>query len=110
MLIFYTDAHIYYLRRIMHNWQDAECQKILQNIADAMAPDSRLLIAEMVVPKQPEGIDKTVYWMDLCMLIIGGKERSEKEFSALLSSAGLKLVKIWRSKAGSQTVIECRLK
>jgi hypothetical protein len=94
----------------MHNWQDAECRKILQNIAAAMAPDSRLLIAEMVVPEKPEGVDKTVYWMDLCMLIIGGKERSENEFSALLDSAGLKLVKIWRGKVGSQTVIECRLK
>lgn len=94
----------------MHNWQDAECIKILRNIADAMAPDSRLLIGEMVVPVQPEGIDRTVYWMDMCMLIIGGKERSEREFSALLNSAGLKLVKIWRSKAGSQTVVECALK
>jgi hypothetical protein len=75
-----------------------------------MAPDSRLLIAEMVVPPTPEGIDKTAYWMDLCMLIIGGKERSEKEFSNLLDSASLKLVKIWRSEVGSQTVIECRLK
>jgi hypothetical protein len=75
-----------------------------------MAPDSRLLIAEMVVPPMPEGIDKTAYWMDFCMLIIGGKERSEKEFSNLLDSAGLKLVKIWRSEVGNQTVIECRLK
>ncbi|KAE9378967.1 o-methyltransferas-like protein [Stipitochalara longipes BDJ] len=104
------NAQIYYLRRIMHNWQDNEARKILKNIADAMAPDSRLLIGEMVVPDVPEGVDKTVYWMDLCMLIIGGKERSEREFSDLLDSAGLKLIKIWRSKAGSQTVIECRLK
>ncbi|PMD66568.1 o-methyltransferas-like protein [Hyaloscypha bicolor E] len=104
------NAQIYYLRRIMHNWQDNEARKILKNIADAMAPDSRLLIGEMVVPDKPEGVDKTVYWMDLCMLIIGGKERSEKEFWELLDSAGLNLVKIWRGKLGSQTVIECRLK
>jgi len=94
----------------MHNWRDFECQKILQHIADAMAPDSRLLIAEMVVPPLPEGVDKTVYWMDLCMLIIGGKERSEKDFTALLDSAGLRLVKIWSSNTGSQSVIECQLK
>ncbi|PSS22714.1 hypothetical protein M430DRAFT_97724 [Amorphotheca resinae ATCC 22711] len=104
------NAHVYYLRRILHNWQDKECQVILKNIADAMAPDSRLLIGEMVVPEKPEGVDKTVYWMDLCMLIIGGKERSKKEFSDLLASAGLELVKIWTSKSGSQTVIETRLK
>ena len=110
MLILSLDAQIYYLRRIMHNWQDKEARTILSNIAAAMAPDSRLLIGEMVVPETNAGVDKTVYWMDLCMLIIGGKERSEKEFSTLLDSAGLKLVKIWRSKVGSQTVIECRLK
>ncbi|KAF8862979.1 S-adenosyl-L-methionine-dependent methyltransferase [Acephala macrosclerotiorum] len=103
------NAQIYYLRRIMHNWQDAECRKILHNIARAMASESRLLIGEMVAPEKPEGVDKTVYWMDLCMLIIGGKERSEKEFSELLDSASLKLVKIWRQKVGSQTVIECQL-
>jgi hypothetical protein len=94
----------------MHNWQDNEARIILQNIADAMAPDSRLLIGEMVVPKQPAGLDMTVYWMDLCMLVIGGKERSEKEFSTLLDSAGLKLIKIWRSKLGPQTVLETMLK
>jgi hypothetical protein len=100
----------------MHNWQDAECIKILSNIASAMAPDSRLLIGEMVVPERTSGpaegifVDKTAFWMDMCMLIIGGKERSQKEFSAMLDKAGLKLVKIWRGKAGSQTVIECLLK
>lgn len=94
----------------MHNWQDNEARKILRTIANAMAPNSRLLIGAMVVPDKPEGVDKTVYWMDLCMLIVAGKERSEKGFSDLLDSTGLKLVKVWRSKVGSQTAIECRLK
>jgi hypothetical protein len=72
---------IYYLRRIMHIWQDDEARKFLRNIVYAMAPDSRLLIGEIVVPDKAEGVDKTVYWIGLCMLIIGGKERSVKEFS-----------------------------
>lgn len=79
-----------------------------------MAPDSRLLIGEMVVPEVPktgcEGLDMTVYWMDMCMLVIGGKERSEKEFKAILDAAGLRLLKIWWSQLGCQTVLECRLK
>lgn len=103
-----ADAHIYYLRRIMHNWQDAECHTILSHISAAMAPTSRLLIGEMVVPESPENQpDKTVYWMDLCMLVIGGKERSKREFESVLAGVGLKLVKIWRSNAGVQCVIEC---
>jgi len=75
-----------------------------------MAPDSRLLIGEMVIPETPQGTNKHVYMMDICMLIIGGKERSKREFSNLLDSAGLKLHKVWTSKAGDQTIIESRLK
>jgi len=59
-----------------------------------MAPDLTLLIGDKVVPDKPEGVDKTVYWMDLCMLIIDRKERSEKEFCDLSDSAGLKLIKV----------------
>ncbi|TAQ87312.1 hypothetical protein B7494_g4366 [Chlorociboria aeruginascens] len=106
------DAHIYYLRRIMHNWQDREAKLILSNISSSMSPRSRLLIGEMVVPEVPEGftpgsIDKAPYWMDLCMLIIGGKERSEKEFRTLLKSAGLRLVNIWKREMSVQCVVEC---
>jgi hypothetical protein len=81
----------------------------LKNIADAMLPDSTLLIGEMVIPEHA-GINKYVYMMDMCMLVIGGLERTESEFSSLLEAAGLKLVKVWESKTGDQTVIECRLK
>jgi hypothetical protein len=85
----------------MHNWQDNEARKILKHIADAMASDSRLLIGEMVVLDKPEGVDKTVYWVDLCMLVIGRKEHSGREFWQMLDPVGLKLVKIWTSKVES---------
>jgi hypothetical protein len=75
-----------------------------------MAHDSRLLIGEMVVPEKPGGINKYVYMMDICMLVIGGKERSGREFTNLLDSVGLTLVKIWTSEAGDQAIIEARLK
>jgi pyocin large subunit-like protein len=94
----------------MHNWPDTECAKILSNTASAMAPDSRLLIAEMVVPELTNTGDNTVYWMDLAMLVIGGRERSEKDFRALLDSAGLELINIWRSPDGPQCVLETKLK
>lgn len=54
------------------------------------------------------GVNKYVYMMDLRMLVIGGKERSEVDFSNLVKSADLKLV--WASRAGNQCSIECCLK
>ncbi|TVY83975.1 O-methyltransferase hmp5 [Lachnellula suecica] len=102
-------AHIYYLRRILHNWHDEPAKLILKNIADAMLPDSILLIGEMVFPEQA-GVNKYIYMMDICMLIIGGKERTGNDFSRLLDAVGLRLVKVSVSDAGDQAVIECRLK
>ncbi|TVY82517.1 O-methyltransferase hmp5 [Lachnellula suecica] len=113
---FYTEqpvknAHIYFLRRITHNYQDNICQTIFGNIAAAMGPTSRLLIAEIVVPAQTTlGEDTSTYWMDVVMLAIGGKERRAKEFEELLQSVGLELVKIWPYHTGSQAVVEARLK
>jgi hypothetical protein len=104
-----TDAHIYFLRRIMHNYQDGVCISILKNIASAMSSKSRLLIAEIVVPARTDvGEDMVTYWMDMVMLAIGGKERSEKEFAALLEEVGLELVKVWPEAVGTQSVIEAR--
>lgn len=110
----YLDAHAYYIRRCFHNWTDAHCLKILQQIAPAMAPDSRVLIGEMVVPEygseRPGNVeDMAPYWMDHAMFTFGGRERTETEWKKLFEGAGLKLVKIWRSHAGSQTVLEARL-
>ncbi|EPE31358.1 S-adenosyl-L-methionine-dependent methyltransferase [Glarea lozoyensis ATCC 20868] len=113
---FYTEqpvknAHIYYYRRIMHNYQDDVCISILKQAVAAMGPTSRLLIADLVIPAQTEvGEDMSPYWMDMVMIAIGGKERSEKEFKQLLEDVGLEFVKVWREEGGGQAVVEGRLK
>lgn len=88
--------------------------KILEQIVPAMASDSRILIGEMVVPEygseRPGNVeDMTCYWMDHAMFTFGGRERTESDWKEMFESAGLKLVKIWRSQASSQTVLEARL-
>jgi hypothetical protein len=77
-----------------------------------MGRTSRLLIADLVIPPKTEvGEDMSPYWMDMVMIAIGGKERSEKEFKELFESVGLEFVKIWEEKGvGHQAVIEGRLK
>ncbi|KAF4625303.1 hypothetical protein G7Y89_g12866 [Cudoniella acicularis] len=113
---FYTEqpvknAHIYYYRRILHNYYDDICQSILSQAAAAMGPTSRLLIGELVIPAKTEvGEDMSAYWMDMVMIAIGGKERSEKEFMELFESVGLELVKVWPYHVGNQAVLEARKK
>ena len=95
-------ADAYVLRRIIHDWQDDEAAKILSNVRTAMKPDSTLLIVEGIVDSavRPVGL------MDLMMLVLGGKERTEAEFQKLVQSAGFSLDRI--VPAGAYSVIECK--
>ncbi|KAF8860842.1 S-adenosyl-L-methionine-dependent methyltransferase [Acephala macrosclerotiorum] len=105
------NAHVYFLRRILHDFYEPPCIKILKNIASAMGPTSRLIIADMVLPDKTEmGDDMTIYWMDFSMMMLNGKEKTKGEFEGILDAAGLELVKIWPFSFGTQANIECRLK
>lgn len=84
------DAYI--LRHIIHDWSDDEAATILRNCREAMNRNGKVLIVETVVP---EGNDPCfVKWLDLMMLVIGGKERTQIQYKLLLESAGLKLKRI----------------
>lgn len=87
----------YLMSNILHDWSDEQCKVILKNCHKAMTPESRLIIAEMVVPSgnQPS-IAKL---LDLEMMVTtGGRERTESEFKSLLKASGFKLSGIVSTK------------
>ena len=88
----------------MHDWSDDNDRIILSHLADAMAPDSKVLITEQIMPNPPTALNA---WTDLCVLNLGGKERTEKMFDSLTASAGLKMVGVHKSLATDVAVIEC---
>ncbi|OKL62580.1 hypothetical protein UA08_02970 [Talaromyces atroroseus] len=101
-------AHIYYIRRVLHDWPDHLCVGILKNIANAMEPGkSRLVIAEIVVP--PTGGDSETGWMDLVLMTVTGVERSAKDWEELLNAAGLKLEKIYTSPGTNHGAVQAVL-
>lgn len=103
-------AQIYYIRRVFHDWLDDEARKILSSIVPAMAPDSRILISDMAVPEPVTARDSHAVWLDIMMMTIGGKERTKSDWEKLVSSAGLKLVKLWqRPETAPLVVVECAL-
>lgn len=106
------NAQVYYIRRVMHDWQDEDAARIMKNCVPAMASDSRLLISDFCLP-DPVGLqDAGAIWMDLMMLTIGGKERTARDWEVLAELSGLKLVKIWQEpeKFGPLCVVEYVLK
>ena len=82
----------YLLRHIIHDWEDADAVRILRNCREAMNGDGRVLVVEMLIPQGgASGFSK---WLDLMMLLVGGRERTREEYSALFASAGLKLNRV----------------
>jgi SAM-dependent methyltransferase len=85
-------ADAYVLRHIVHDWEDKEAASILRNCRNAMNPGGRVLVVETVIPPRDEPCFGK--WLDLMMLIVGGRERTEEQYRHLLAQAGLKLSRI----------------
>lgn len=95
---------------IMHDYADTVCIDILTKLAKSMAPDSRVLIYDMVVPQRVGEADFAAAVLDQAMITMGGKERTEAGFKSLLESAGLELVQVWRVPGVPGACVEGRLK
>ncbi|KAK1831965.1 Demethylsterigmatocystin 6-O-methyltransferase [Podospora conica] len=106
------DAHVYYLRKVLHDYYDDKCQTILRQVVKAMAPTSRVVLCEYVMPEGEDlGRDVFPYLLDFLLFMLGGLERTEAQWRQLLDSVGLEIVHIWRLKDSPlQADIEARLK
>jgi len=85
-------ADAYFLRHIVHDWDDVAATRILANCRAAMPPEGRVLVVENVIPPGNEA--SFGKWLDLMMLVIGGRERTEEEYRALFAGAGLRLCRV----------------
>ena len=79
-------ADAYILSAILHDWNDERSTEILRTIRAAAGPKSRLLIVDGVI--EPGNEPNGMKWLDLLMLVIGGKERTEPEWRTLLDGGG----------------------
>lgn len=85
-------ADAYLLRHILHDWEDPDAVAILRNCREAMPPQGRVLVVEMVLPPgNTPGFGK---WLDLMMLLVAGRERTEAEYRLLFGAAGLELNRV----------------
>ncbi|QDS72572.1 hypothetical protein FKW77_000844 [Venturia effusa] len=99
----------YHLRRVLHDWNDEACLKILEPTKAAMDPNySRLLIHDFVLPDVNCGPMEAA--IDLIMMTVcDGKERTEGDWHELLGKAGFKIEKIHKAEVGTTAVIEASI-
>ena len=86
-------ADAYFMRHIIHDWEDEKSLTILRNCHRAMPAHGKLLLVESVIPPGNEPFGGK--FLDLVMLLIpGGKERTKDEYQTLFEKAGFTLSKI----------------
>lgn len=96
---------VYVLSQILHDWDDEEAVRIIRSCRAAAAPDSRLLVLDFVLP-EGEGAHLPKL-LDLHMLVLlGGRERTAREWHTLLTAAGFEIRQI--DERGAIPVIEAR--
>jgi hypothetical protein len=83
----------YLLSHIIHDWDDRENATILGNVREAMKPDGRLLIVEMVLPEGDEPHMGKMLDM-MMMLVPGGEERTPSEYAELLEPNGFRVNRV----------------
>jgi SAM-dependent methyltransferase len=87
-------AECYLLANVLHDWDDTRAGHILRNCRRAMARGGRVLIVERLIPDHPGDAVPTLL-SDINMLVItGGRERTNAEYSDLLAAAGLAVGKV----------------
>ncbi|TLS25382.1 hypothetical protein PpBr36_06864 [Pyricularia pennisetigena] len=82
-------ADVYFFRAVFHNWSDAKCNEILQNLMPALKTGARIIICDMVLPDRCEVTDEQHYSRisDLVMFALHNAcERSANEWKALFTS------------------------
>jgi hypothetical protein len=88
MLTVSTGALIYHISRVLNDWPDAEAAQVLKHLRAACAPDSRILIVEEMLQKNPTPLNVA---QDIFFVNLGGKRRNGQMFQELAASVGLRV-------------------
>jgi O-methyltransferase len=100
-------ADVYVLSAVLQDWDDATGARILRNVAEAALPGARLVVIDMVVPSGDT--PHPTKMIDITMLgMLGGKQRSEPEWRALLAAGGFSLQRVVTG-SGSHSALEAIL-
>ena len=100
-------ADLYVMKSVLHNWDDADAQRILTTCGSAMAPDARLLVIERVVPEGNAPAEAKLF--DINMLVVaGGCERTELEYRRLFEAAGLAVVRVAATRSPMSVMVATR--
>lgn len=80
------------MKHIIHDWNDEKSLQILKCCHAALPAGGKLLVIESVI--QPGNDPAPGKFLDLVMLLVGGRERTEAQFRSLLAAGGFEVTRI----------------
>ena len=98
-------ADVYFLKLILHDWNDDECVQILETMRRAANSGARVFIVEHLIPAHDTPHFSKLF--DIHMMCWGtGRERSSEEYAALLERAGWGHVTTWYPQSRLMGLVE----
>ncbi|MDX3235107.1 methyltransferase [Streptomyces sp. ME03-5709C] len=95
-------ADLYLLKMVLHDWDDADCVRILRNCRASARPGARAVVVENVIGEiGAPGFEPLADMHMLAML--PGQERDLPEFDALFAASG------WRRTAVTPTALQFKI-
>ncbi|KAI0081995.1 S-adenosyl-L-methionine-dependent methyltransferase [Panus rudis PR-1116 ss-1] len=124
------DCDVYFVKHIIHDWNDTDSKTILSNVTKSMKPGSRVILQEFLLqppvrnneqdlqfvksapePLLPNYGEGSIlkFYSDMAMLtLVNSQERTLREFIQLGDDSGLVLTKVW--DCGLSSALEFRLR
>ncbi|PIF46129.1 O-methyltransferase [Chryseobacterium sp. 52] len=101
-------ADLYTAKWVIHDWNDEESVKILNNIRQAMPNGGKLLIIDSVIPDNSQNKPHAGKLLDInIMALTTGKERTLSEFKVLVEKAGLTFKRLIQTDTEISSIVEC---
>jgi hypothetical protein len=88
-----SGADAYFMKHIVHDWDDERCLQLLRNCHKAMPARAKLLVCEKVLPETNGAPNTRILDMVMLLNTPGGRERTELEYRELFQKAGFRLMR-----------------
>ncbi|KAI0483066.1 S-adenosyl-L-methionine-dependent methyltransferase [Xylariaceae sp. FL0804] len=103
------DSRIYFMKFIMHDYNDEQCAKILKNVAGSMKKGYSQLVLNDFIVAEVECSQIAAHFDVMVMAALAGGERTESQWKSLLKLAGLSLDGLYQPPGDGQGIIVASL-
>ncbi|KAN0025873.1 hypothetical protein ACTFIU_001635 [Dictyostelium citrinum] len=87
------EGDCYILKRILHDWKDDDCIKILETIGKSILPGGKVFIFDCII--DPKNYIKGHLYLDIMMFhFFGAEEKTIQQFTNITEKAGFKIDRV----------------